>query len=751
MPHGGILTSVGYNRSIPYDVKELRYLRKLYNFGKISLWNKVEDLMADLTGRLLGSRYRVETFIGRGGMADVYQVWDEQRAVYLALKVLHAELAEDAVFLRRFEREAQTLDQLQHPNIVRFYGLEQSDGVAYFLMDYIEGLSLRKEILLNKDGLPPARILELMRPVCSALHYAHQVGLVHCDMKPHNIMLQSTGAVFLTDFGIARGSEGRSSEEGFGGFPAAGTPVYMAPEQLLGHPISKAADIYALGVTLFEMLTGGQRPFTGETAQISGSTTARITWEITHLPPPSPRLYNPEISEEMEVVVLRCLQLEAEDRFATALDLLLALEAAVLGVAEANETPTLFDAPQSESELAGPRKAALFKPGWSLRRFWKAAFHHGNGPLLNLKAYNLLFVGALVLAVGFAAISYSRTGSGLPPANETPAATSVQPSIGAGLTPSPPGEVESLSREPGSSVIRSPAREPTPIAPQPQPTPLGGSRWIAFASDRGGAPQVWIMDAQGENRRQITDEERGACDPAWSPDGRFIAFVTPCPGIRNAYPGAKIGIAEVGNGRKTILNLPEGGYDPAWSPDGKHLIYTSVIESRTGLYSYRMADGIITPLATQSVLNAQAAWALDGEQLAFIRDAGDVNALWLVRPDGTSQEVFSPASNRLSYSLPNWSPDGEWILATVRDISSGLPRLVLFQRNAPHLGEEALLPVDAPQTHGSFSPDGLWVVFEAWPEGGNHDIYIANLASKQMMPLSPHPAQDFQPVWGPAP
>ena len=134
--------------------------------------------MDELTGKLLGDRYRVDGFFGHGGMADVYKVWDQQRAVFLALKVLHDDLAEDAVFLRRFKREAQVLERLQHPTIVRFYGLEEWGGLAYILMDFIDGLTLRKEISLNKKGMRPARILQLVQPVCAALHYAHQMGMV---------------------------------------------------------------------------------------------------------------------------------------------------------------------------------------------------------------------------------------------------------------------------------------------------------------------------------------------------------------------------------------------------------------------------------------------------------------------------------------------------------------------------------------------------------------------------------------------
>ena len=128
--------------------------------------------MADLVSKVLAGRYRVDDFIGKGGMAEVYKVWDYERAAFLAMKVLYADLAEDKIFLRRFVREAETLSSLQHPHIVRFYGLEQDNGLSYMLMDFVEGTTLRKRIFDALEPFSPQQILRIMRPVCSALHYA---------------------------------------------------------------------------------------------------------------------------------------------------------------------------------------------------------------------------------------------------------------------------------------------------------------------------------------------------------------------------------------------------------------------------------------------------------------------------------------------------------------------------------------------------------------------------------------------------
>ncbi len=298
--------------------------------------------MSAFVGQTLANRYRAETFLGRGGMADVYKVWDQRRTAYLAMKVLHEDLAEDNVFLRRFKREAQTLERLQHPNIVRFYGLEEDGDLAFLLMDYIEGSTLRKEIHRLKAPFPTQRILEIMRPVCSALHYAHQSGFVHCDVKPANIMIHANGTVLVSDFGISRMTESASTMTMVG----AGTPAYMAPEQARGENPTPQTDIYALGVVLFEMLTGGERPFTGENARTTGSTSEKIRWEQVYLESPSPRGYNPAISAQLEEIVLRCLNKNPAARYSNTLELLVALET-VIGAHRSQATRSSQTGPAS--------------------------------------------------------------------------------------------------------------------------------------------------------------------------------------------------------------------------------------------------------------------------------------------------------------------------------------------------------------------------------------------------------------------
>ena len=305
--------------------------------------------MENLTGRWLAGRYNLQQFLGRGSIGDVYKAWDRQRAIHLSLKLLQLDLAEDKLFLSNFQRDSQALIRLQHTYIVCFYGLEQADGLVFLLMDYIEGSTLGLEIPRTNGPFSMAQAMFILRPVCAALHYAHQMGVVHGDLKPANILIHRKGTVLITDVGVKRMVESACSSSRH--FP--GTPAYMAPEQIRGQSPTARSDIYALGVVLFEMLTGGKRPFEGEHAKISGSTDERISWEQVNLAPPALRRLNPAVPANVEAAVMRCLEKQPEQRFEKPMELLDAVEGSYQAPAAAR--PPAAEIPvQSTANLRPP-------------------------------------------------------------------------------------------------------------------------------------------------------------------------------------------------------------------------------------------------------------------------------------------------------------------------------------------------------------------------------------------------------------
>ena len=253
-------------------------------------------------------------------MADVYSAWDNLRSTQLAVKVLRRDLAGNPRFLDMFAKEADLLRKLEHPNVARLYEFESDGDIVFIVMDWVEGINLRQAIARRKTPYSLEEVSYILQPVTSALHYAHQNRVYHCDVKPANILLHDDGRVLLTDFGVAR----LAAEEG-----GAGTPPYMAPEQFLGSEVDGRTDVYALGVTLFEMLTGGELPFKGTNPESVGTTAKeRIAWEHANCPIPSPSTFNGAIPREIERVIITALAKQAADRYPTTVALREAFEQA---------------------------------------------------------------------------------------------------------------------------------------------------------------------------------------------------------------------------------------------------------------------------------------------------------------------------------------------------------------------------------------------------------------------------------------
>jgi len=269
--------------------------------------------MKIIVGQTLLNQFRVEAFIAACGMGAVYRVRDLKRNVPLAMKVLHADLADDPTVFKLFQREANALKNLAHPHIVPFYGIYQSGDLVFLLQHFVDGYSL-KEILRQHKGepLPINEVLVYLKALSAALGYAHVRGVVHCDVKPGNVMVDRGGNIYLADFGIARHAESTRTSLG-----VAGAPAYMAPEQIRGEAVTAATDVYATGVMLFEMLTG-RRPFRGdeqETVSAGVTTGERIRIAHLTLSPPDPRRFNPSLPPALSQIILKALEKDAQQRF----------------------------------------------------------------------------------------------------------------------------------------------------------------------------------------------------------------------------------------------------------------------------------------------------------------------------------------------------------------------------------------------------------------------------------------------------
>jgi serine/threonine-protein kinase len=275
--------------------------------------------LANLVGQTLG-QYHITALLGAGGMATVYRAHQESIERDVAIKVILPNLGEQGNFLERFRREAKTVASLSHPHILKIFDYGQYEGMAYLVMELLSGGSLAD--LIRKGPLSLETTGRMLDQVASALDFAHQQGIVHRDLKPQNVLLDNTGNTFLADFGIAKivESEGQLTQSG----AVMGTPAYMSPEQWSGQVVDSRADVYALGVMLFEMLTG-KLPFVGNTPFALMHQhiyeTARSVNEV-----------NENVPSALAPIVNRALAKNREERFSTAGELAAAFRAVLNGV-----------------------------------------------------------------------------------------------------------------------------------------------------------------------------------------------------------------------------------------------------------------------------------------------------------------------------------------------------------------------------------------------------------------------------------
>jgi eukaryotic-like serine/threonine-protein kinase len=308
-------------------------------------------------------RYELGSVVGRGGMALVYRARDLERGEVVAVKVLADNLAADPELRRRFAREALLAERLSHPNVVSVLAHGETDGRAYIVLEYVDGRSLADE-LKSAGRLPAERVIELGAQAAAGLAHAHEQGLVHRDVKPHNLLLAKDGTLKVSDFGIARLVDGTQLTQ-IG--TVLGTAEYLAPEQAAGEETTGAADVYALGAVMYELLTG-EPPY-------RASTLAGLLASRRDSDPAPPSALAPNVSVELDSLVLCCLQADPARR-PSAQNVELTLRGKL-------EAPTRVLTPASERPTSVLRRA-------------------GGGRRRGVIAAALAGMVALALALGFA-------------------------------------------------------------------------------------------------------------------------------------------------------------------------------------------------------------------------------------------------------------------------------------------------------------------------------------------------------------
>jgi beta-lactam-binding protein with PASTA domain/predicted Ser/Thr protein kinase len=267
---------------------------------------------------LVDGRYRIIRRLGSGGMADVYCAEDTQLGREVALKLLYRRFAEDEEFVERFRREASSAAGLQHPNVVQVFDRGEWDGTYYIAMEFLTGRNL-KQVVRDHGPLEPALAVDLTIQILKAARFAHRRGIVHRDIKPHNVIVDDEGRAKVTDFGIARAGASDMTETG----SIMGTAQYLSPEQAQGHPVDARADLYSIGIVLYELLTGAP-PFDAE------SPVTIALKQVSEEPVPAMQR-NPAVSPALDAVVMRALRKDPAARLQNADEFIAALESAMAG------------------------------------------------------------------------------------------------------------------------------------------------------------------------------------------------------------------------------------------------------------------------------------------------------------------------------------------------------------------------------------------------------------------------------------
>ncbi len=651
--------------------------------------------MQDWIGQKVG-RYEILRLLGKGGMSYVFLARQETINREVALKIFQdddpARLDE---LLQRFDREAQIMASLSHPNILKVYDYGKDDEYVFIVMEYYTGGSLARLIDLSDGGLSFAEIDPLLAQLADALDYAHQRGVIHRDLKPENVLLDEQGNGFITDFGIAKQMEQRTNLTRTGS--VLGTPTYMAPEQWTGHEVTYKVDIYALGIILYEMLTG-ERPFVDTTPH-------RLLYSVMYERPISILDKRPDLPEGFEDLFDRVLSKNPDERHATARDLVEHFRALTQG-----KDPQMHVPPRAATEPASVSEAipteAFDPPQAAPRR---------NRIWLPLLAFGAVVVIAALLLIGMGEDNPLLAMIAPPTATTTPSPT---PTLTPSPTPLPPGSI--LPRETIPTAVQD-SLENLLLNRVSNETFsvyfINTADWEALYLATGGKPSWAGEDTRYAYDYMIYEEEN------------FEIFARP------------------GIGRATQENLTDDegrDFHASFEVGGERFVFHSDrADGNWDVYLTERESGETTRLTEHPGADQWPAWSPTGAQILFSsqRDGGGDFDLWIFDLEsGEFQQVTVDPANEM-YGA--WSPDGTQIA---------------YQTNRD--GDYELFIQDLDTGETTRLTDNDWAdVWPAWSPAealvyaadrdGDYEIYLYDFDSGYSYQLTDNADQDQYPVWVP--
>lgn len=693
-------------------------------------------------GTLLHKRYRIVEILGQGGMGSVYRALDENLGVEVAVK---ENLFTTDEYARQFRLEAVILANLRHPNLPRvtdhFVIGEQGQ---YLIMDYIEGEDLRQR--MERQGvISEEEAILIGAAMCDALDYLHsrKPSIIHRDVKPGNVKITPDGRIYLVDFGLAKivkGSQATTTGA------RAMTPGYSPPEQYGTARTDARTDIYSLGATLYAALTG--------VIPEDGLARAMDNVDLTPI-----RKRNPRVSRRLAAAIEKAMAVRPEDRFQSALEFKEALLSSnvktqrVEGEIVITPPPPGGAHPESgEVDVPPPDKPItaqlipLSRPVSKPRRHKRM----GIGCWIILTLALLFLAAGVLLAIFWPGESNPIRALFFPPPEPTPTEMVAPPTS----TPLP------VIEETTPTVTLTPTRTPYPTATftptetlEPSPTPLGGAYGqLAFASARSGVPQVFLMNSDGSAQIQLTNLPEGACQPAWSPDGSQIVFISPCRARNSTYADARLYLIDADGSNLTPLLLSEGGdFDPAWSPDGTRIAFTSLRDGYARVYVLDLRDNSVIPLTAEGITASQPAWSPDGSRIAYAIIRYNTSQIWVMSAAGVGPQQLVRSGADFWDVAPLWSPDGEVVFYTQYQRGILTRGWLMSIRYENRNTEGRPLRSRDFAVNATLSSDGQWLFFESADDSGNIDIYRMRVLGNNFSRLTTDRDADFDPAWRPMP